>query len=96
MAAKTISFSQKGGQYESEAFQPASENIVIRVDFDKPGSCDLYRSIDGNEAYVQVASITPSYPLKSAEEINVSGIKAGQYLKVVFPMSVPSKIMILE
>lgn len=96
MATKEIPFSQKGGLYESEAFQPASENIVIRVDFDKPGSCDLYRSIDGKEAYVQAASITPSYPFRSAEEINVSGIKAGQYLKIVFPQSVPAKIMILE
>ena len=96
MAAKTISFSQKGGQYESEAFQPASDNIVIRVNFAESGSCELYRSIDGKEDYVREASITPSFPGKSAEEINVSGIKSGQYLKVVFTMSVPSKIMILE
>jgi hypothetical protein len=96
MAAKEIPFSQKGGQYESDAFQPTSENIVIRVDFDKQGSCDLYRSIDGKEGYVQSANITPSYPEKSAEEVNVSGIKIGQYLKIVFHQSVPAKIMILE
>lgn len=96
MAAKTISFSQKGEQYESEAFQPASENIVIRVNFSQPGSCELHRSIDGKESYVREALITPSFPGKLAEEINVSGIKAGQRLKVVFPHAVPAKIMILE
>lgn len=31
MATKTISFSQKGGQYESEAFQPALLRTSLSV-----------------------------------------------------------------
>ena len=94
--AKEISFHERGTKFESDPIRPTSDNIVVRINFKKPGVCDLYRSIDGVEPYVYEAKITNSFPCVMMTETNISGIKDGQYLKLIFAHSEPSKILVLE
>lgn len=96
MAVQQIDFKQKGAIYESDGFKPTADNIVVRVVFKQPGLCELHRSIDGIEPYVYAFQFTSKFPANKIEERNISGIKSGQFLKLVFKHSEPEKILLME
>ena len=94
---ETIAFTQEGSRYVSDPITATADQLVVRVDFEKPGQCVIERSIDGTEEFVHAAEFTGIMSDKRKEERTVSGVKAGQVLRLAFVNgSVPSKILVLQ
>lgn len=95
MAAQTITFTQEGDKYISAKITASSQRLVIRIEFEEKGGCNLLRSITGSN-FVLAAPISTKNIARSIEEFTVENIVPGQILMLEFFYSKPKNIWVLQ
>lgn len=95
MEARELSFKKEDNAYVSDAIISESNELVVRIEYEKPGLTELERSITGNE-FMYAITIMAGTDTRDRLEFNIAGIVPGQQLRFRFKdSSQPAKIYVL-
>lgn len=95
MEARELQFTQEEDSYISDIIISENSELVVRIEYEKPGLTELERSITGND-FMYAVTIMSGTDTRNRLEFNISGIVPGQQLRLRFKQSSkPNNIYVL-